>query len=71
MFSISKIRIEDRIGRIMADKDKMEGIKNKEDHDRTMIIETVDPEMKEIIIDFIYKIYLIIYIIHLNYFFKI
>ncbi len=64
MFSITKIKIEDRIGRIMADKDKMEDIKNKEDHDRTMIIETVDPEMKEIIIDFIYKIYLIIYIIH-------
>jgi hypothetical protein len=55
MFSIIKIRIEDRIGRIMADKDKMEDIKNKEDHDRMMIIETVDPEMKEIIIDLYIK----------------
>ena len=51
---------EDKIGRIMAGKDRMEDIKNKEDQDRMMTTEIVDLEMKEIITEFIYTTYLII-----------
>lgn len=51
---------EDKIGRIMAGKDRMEDIKNKEDQDRMMTTEIADLEMKEIITEFIYTTYLII-----------
>lgn len=58
MFRIIKINKEDKIGKIMAGKDRMEDTKSKEDQHRMTSIETVDPEMKEIIIEYIYTTYL-------------
>ena len=58
MFRIIKINKEDKIGKIMAGKDRMEDTKNKEDQHRMTSRETVDPEMKEIIIEYIYTTYL-------------
>ena len=58
MFRIIKINKEDKIGKIMAGKDRMEDTKNKEDQQRMTSRETVDPEIKEIIIEYIYTTYL-------------
>ena len=58
MFRIIKINKEDKFGKIMAGKDRMEDTKSKEDQHRMTSIETVDPEMKEIVIEYIYTTYL-------------
>ena len=61
--NIVGISIENKISRIMGDKDRMGEVKNREDQDRIMIIGEADPKMIEIIIDYLYTNYILINII--------